>query len=109
MKPKKPAKRAAVSNSATVGERIIEGLQEAIAWSKGDDVPLRASHVQVPEIDVSKVRRRMGLSQTQFALKFGFPPAAAELGAGKSPPRHAHARPAGGDREISRERRGRLK
>jgi putative transcriptional regulator len=31
--------------------------------------------VQVPDVDISKVRRRMGLSQTQFALKFGFPPA----------------------------------
>jgi putative transcriptional regulator len=59
----------------TVGERIIEGLEEAIAWSNGDDVPVRITHVQVPDVDISKVRRQMGLSQTQFALKFGFPPA----------------------------------
>ena len=31
--------------------------------------------MQVPDVDVSKVRRGMGLSHTQFALKFGFPPA----------------------------------
>ena len=60
---------------ATVGKRIIEGLEEALAWSKGEGVPVRVTQVQVPEINVSEVRRRMGLSQTQFALKFGFPPA----------------------------------
>jgi putative transcriptional regulator len=59
----------------TVGERIIEGLEQAIAWSRGEDVPNQVTLVQVPEIDVREVRRRMGLSQTQFATKFGFPPA----------------------------------
>ena len=28
-----------------------------------------------PEVDVREVRTRMGLSQAQFATKFGFPPA----------------------------------
>jgi len=59
----------------TVGERIIQGLEEALAWSKGEAVPVRVTQVQVPEVDVAAVRRRMGLSQTQFALKFGFSPA----------------------------------
>ena len=31
--------------------------------------------VHVPEIDVRHVRMKMGLSQAQFAIKFGFPPA----------------------------------
>jgi putative transcriptional regulator len=74
-KTKKRSGRAGGKKTPTVGERIIEGLEEAIAWSKGDNVPVRATHVQVPDVDVSKVRRQMGLSQTQFALKFGFPPA----------------------------------
>jgi putative transcriptional regulator len=30
--------------------------------------------VQAPETDVRKVQQRMGLSQAQFATKFGFPP-----------------------------------
>lgn len=75
MKLKKPTNRAAVKKSPTVGARIIEGLEEAIAWAKGEDIPVRVSHVQVPDVDVYKVRRQMGLSQTQFALKFGFPTA----------------------------------
>jgi putative transcriptional regulator len=59
----------------SVGARIVEGLEEAIAWSRGDDVPLKVTHVHVPDVDVARVRRNMGLSQSQFALKFGFPPA----------------------------------
>jgi putative transcriptional regulator len=74
-KPKKRPGRTGGKKAPRVGERIIEGLEEAIAWSKGDDVPVRVTHVQVPDVDICKVRRQMGLSQTQFALKFGFPPA----------------------------------
>lgn len=74
-KAKKRSDRAAGKKNPTVGQRIIEGLEEAIAWSKGEDVPVRVSHVHIPDVDVSKVRRQMGLSQTQFAMKFGFPPA----------------------------------
>jgi putative transcriptional regulator len=67
--------RANSKTSSTVGQRIIEGLEEAVAWSKGADIPVRVTKVQVPDVDVSKVRKRMGLSQAQFATKFGFSPA----------------------------------
>jgi putative transcriptional regulator len=72
---KKRASRSVAKKVPTVGQRIIQGLEEALAWSKGEELPVRVTHVQVPDVDVSGVRRRMGLSQTQFALKFGFPPA----------------------------------
>ena len=75
MKLKRASNRAAAKRGQTVGARIVEGLEEALAWSKGEELPVRVTHVQVPDIDISKVRRKMGLSQTQFALKFGFPPA----------------------------------
>jgi len=75
MKMKKPVRRTAAKKKTSVGERIIEGLEEALAWSKGEDVPVHVTQVQVPEVDVASVRRKMGLSQTEFALKFGFPPA----------------------------------
>ncbi len=75
MKVKKGSVRPVAKKPPTVGERIIEGLEEALAWSQGEELPVRVTQVQVPEIDVLAVRRRMGLSQTQFALKFGFPPA----------------------------------
>lgn len=58
-----------------VGESIIDGLQQAIAWTRGENDNVRVTLVHVPEVDVRKVRRKMGLSQAQFAAKFGFPPA----------------------------------
>ena len=72
---KKTATRSIRKKRSSVGQRIIEGLEEAIAWSKGDNIPVRITEVQIPDINVAQVRHRMGLSQTQFATKFGFPPA----------------------------------
>ena len=59
----------------TVGARIIEGLEQAIAWTRGDNDNVRATMVHVPEVNVREVRTKMGLSQAQFATKFGFPQA----------------------------------
>ena len=59
----------------TVGQEIITSLKEAIAWAAGEDVPARITRVQIPTTDVRAVRRKLGLSQSQFAAKFGFQPA----------------------------------
>jgi putative transcriptional regulator len=80
MKNKKKVVNVATSAGArrkrsTVGKRIVEGLEQAIAWTRGRDEPVRVTLVQAPDVDVRKVRKEMGLSQTQFAMKFGFPPA----------------------------------
>ncbi|MBK5291096.1 MAG: helix-turn-helix domain-containing protein [Acidobacteriia bacterium] len=76
-KTSKPAPKKATRGRKpqTVGESIIQGLQEAIAWTKGENGNVRVTLVHVPEVDVRKVRLKMGLSQGQFATKFGFPPA----------------------------------
>jgi putative transcriptional regulator len=68
-------KNRAGKRRSTVGKRIIEGLEQAIAWTRGEEDRVRVTLVQTPDIDVRKVRKEMGLSQTQFAMKFGFPPA----------------------------------
>ena len=60
---------------STVGARIIQGLEQAIAWTRGENDDVRVTLVQVPAVDVREVRTNMGLSQAQFATKFGFPPA----------------------------------
>jgi putative transcriptional regulator len=72
---KKTTSKVRTKKAPSVGARIIQGLEEAIAWSKGESVAVRVTQVQIPDIDVSEVRHRMGLSQSQFATKFGFPPA----------------------------------
>jgi putative transcriptional regulator len=68
-------KAGAAPKRQTVGESMIEGLKQAIAWTRGENDDVRVTLVQVPEVDVREVRTKMGLSQAQFATKFGFPPA----------------------------------
>jgi putative transcriptional regulator len=52
--------------------RIVTGLHEAIAHAKGATHG-RTTTVHVPnEVDVRAIRRRLGLSQEEFALQFGF-------------------------------------
>jgi putative transcriptional regulator len=69
---KKPAR---VRESRTVGQSVIQGLHEAIAWTKGENDNVRVTQVHVPRVDVRRMRLKMELSQAQFAAKFGFPPA----------------------------------
>ena len=73
MKDRTTTKRNA--GKPTVGQETITSLKEAIAWAGGEDVPVRTTTVHVPMTDVRAVRRRLGLSQSEFAAKFGFQPA----------------------------------
>jgi putative transcriptional regulator len=76
-KTRRAAKRVGrvAKKRPTVGARIIEGLEQAIRWTRGENDNVRVTLVRVPDVDVREVRTKMGLSQTQFATKFGFPPA----------------------------------
>ena len=65
---------AKTTKRPTVGQRIVEGLDEAIAWSQGKKTGARVTLGAVPAVDVRELRQRMGLSQSQFALRFGLPP-----------------------------------
>jgi len=57
------------------GSRIIASLREAVDWAEGKNVKVRVTDVEVPMIDVRATRKRLGLSQAQFAARFGFQPA----------------------------------
>jgi putative transcriptional regulator len=59
----------------STGSRIVASLKEAVDWIGGKDVAVRVTTVEVPTIDVRATRRRLGLSQAEFASKFGFQPA----------------------------------
>jgi putative transcriptional regulator len=63
------------SDKLSVGQEVIRSLKEAIAWAGGDAVPAKITKVHVPKTDVRAVRRKLRLSQSQFAAKFGFKPA----------------------------------
>ncbi len=55
----------------TVGRRMIAGLNEALAHARGK-LALPTYTVAVPDqVDVTDVRRRLGLSQSAFARAFG--------------------------------------
>jgi putative transcriptional regulator len=55
------------------GERLVESAEQAPAWARGEDVPGMVVHEPRPAIDVRAVRRRTGLTQAEFARRFGFP------------------------------------
>ncbi len=55
-----------------LGRELIAGMEEAVAYARGEiELPTRV--VEVPEaVDVAAIRRRLRLSQERFAEKFGF-------------------------------------
>lgn len=56
-----------------LGEQLLEGMQNALAYAKGKPVPgTRTTVVQVPAMDVRAIRERLGMTQASFAEAFGF-------------------------------------
>jgi putative transcriptional regulator len=57
----------------TAGRKIVDGLTEAVAFARGQRDSVIVREVKIPErIDVQAVRRKLGLSQKEFAMRFGF-------------------------------------
>ncbi|HXU01549.1 MAG TPA: helix-turn-helix domain-containing protein [Polyangia bacterium] len=52
-------------------EEIAAGLREALAYARGSRIKARVHRVYRPNIDVERMRRRLGMSQTDFAIAFG--------------------------------------
>lgn len=50
---------------------ILQGLKEAVAYAEGKGGVAKTHKIRVPEIDVRKARKRLGLSQDKFADAFG--------------------------------------
>ena len=75
--PNRTQKPRAQKHTAA-GRRLVRSVKQAIAWANGEDVPVRVTMVSVergPVVDVRSLRRKLGLSQSQFAARFGFTPA----------------------------------
>jgi putative transcriptional regulator len=59
------------------GRKIIKGLEQALAHAKGEATNVRERTVRVEDsIDVRSIRRKLFLTQQEFALQFGFSVAA---------------------------------
>jgi putative transcriptional regulator len=57
----------------TEGKMIIQGLKEALAYSRGDKSVGKSRMVRVPNrLDVRVIRDRLGMTQKEFALRYGF-------------------------------------
>jgi putative transcriptional regulator len=55
------------------GRSILRGLEDALAFSKGDKSRARVTFVFVPRaVNVKGIRGKMRLSQAEFAKRFGF-------------------------------------
>lgn len=55
------------------GQKIIAGLTEAVAYARGDKSGAAVREVKVPQnVDVQAIRKKLGMSQREFAMRFGF-------------------------------------
>ena len=55
-------------------DSLVRGLEEALAFRRGEVQGASVHHVQVPEdVDVAAIRARTGLSQGAFARSIGVP------------------------------------
>jgi putative transcriptional regulator len=60
---------AAMSN----GRKVIEGLADAVLYANGGGTDARVRVVRVPnKMDVRAIREKLGLTQEEFAFRFGF-------------------------------------
>ena len=55
---------------SVAGQRVLRGARQALAYARG----AREGYIaHVPEkVDVAAIRKRLGLSQGEFARRFGF-------------------------------------
>lgn len=52
-------------------DSIMQGLDEALAFTQGQRAGSNVHHVEVPAVDVAAIRARTGLSQGAFARSIG--------------------------------------
>ncbi|MDQ4420638.1 helix-turn-helix domain-containing protein [Sphingobium sp. DEHP117] len=52
-------------------DSLMEGLNEALAFARGEKTGAIVHHVAVPTVDVARIRAETGLSQTAFAKSIG--------------------------------------
>ena len=58
--------------ASPLGDKLLRSAQQARDWVNGKPSRVRVTYVRMPQVDVRKLRAKMGLSQTQFAARFGF-------------------------------------
>jgi len=54
-------------------QKLVNGLQEVLAYAKGEKTAGRTTVVVPKDVDVKSIRVRLHLSQQEFAMRYGFP------------------------------------
>lgn len=52
-------------------DSLMEGLNEALAFARGEQPDAIVHQIEVPAVDVAAIRARTGLSQSAFARSIG--------------------------------------
>ncbi len=52
-------------------DKIMDGLEDALAYADGDTSRGRSHQVKVADVDIMHLREKLGLSQDKFAALFG--------------------------------------
>lgn len=69
-------KRSGSKKGRPVGSEIVRALEGAVAYAKGQNRRVRTHVVYVPApVNVKNIRRKLGMSQVDFAATFGISPA----------------------------------
>jgi putative transcriptional regulator len=59
------------------GRKILKGLNQALAHARGEATNIRERTVHIEDsVDVRNIRKKLSLTQQEFALQFGFSVAA---------------------------------
>ncbi|MDE1901780.1 MAG: transcriptional regulator [Alphaproteobacteria bacterium] len=53
------------------GSKLIKSARQALAYARGEACDGFVAHVP-EEVDVKSIRKRLGLTQPEFSLRFGF-------------------------------------
>jgi len=62
-------------NARNIGNEMIEGMSEAVDYMQGKATKSREHQIIIPKnINVRDIRKKLALTRTAFAKKFGFSP-----------------------------------
>ena len=62
-----------VAKKLDLHTKAERGLGEAIAYLDGNREGYRVTEVEVPQVDIKVIRKRLDLTQSEFSTEFGIP------------------------------------
>ncbi len=71
---RKPARKRRSPTATSFGRSLVRGLRQAVAFERGQLKGRIKVYNVPPAVDVCRVREKTGLSQADFASRYGFNP-----------------------------------